>query len=138
QAVAIREQLRANLGGYTEAKSASLSANIEEYQHYLGLLLRRNRGETAFACAQQTKARALLDLLESGRVDLTGSLNEEERKELDDLRGQASFLNAQMVEQGVENNVGAKGRFAEYADQLQQVENKLQTVTDTLYARHPD
>ncbi|MBB6048686.1 CHAT domain-containing tetratricopeptide repeat protein [Armatimonas rosea] len=138
KAVAFYESQRTQLGGYTEAKSALLTANLTAYYHYLELLLHLRQGEEAFALAQKTKARGLLDLLAAGRVELSGSLTPEERAQEQDLKQQANFINAQMVREGVENEVGAKKRYAALKEELIKTERALQTLTDTLYSRHPE
>src|SRR5262249_25639572 len=46
--------------------------------------------------------------------------------------------NAAMVKQGVENEVGSKKRYEALKEQLKTVEGKLQTLTNSLYVRHPD
>ncbi len=137
QAIALLEGGRANLGGYTEAKSRTLQSQLPIYYAALRLDMRLNRAEHAFALAQQTKARSLLDLMAAGRIDLTNDLTPEERDQEQQLRQQADFLNQQMAKEGVENAVGAKKRFANLQEQLKQTEQQLQTLTDRLYAAHP-
>jgi len=138
QAVALLETYRANLGGYTEAKTAFLSSHLDTYYAYLDLLLKRHKTAAAFALAQKTKARSLLDLLYDGKVALNAALNSDESREEQELQQQADFLNAQMLHESVLNLPGAKQRFATLGVQLRAVEGHLQTFTDTLYARHPD
>jgi CHAT domain-containing protein/Tfp pilus assembly protein PilF len=137
QAIALTEQLRANLGGFAEAKSRYLQSNLARYYGALRVHLQLHHEARAFAVAQQTKARVLLDLMASGRVDLSRDLTEEERQQLQSLRQRADFLNQQMVKEGVQNEVGAKQRFADLQLRLRQTEGQLQTLTDTLYARYP-
>ncbi len=137
RAIALTEQLRTNLGGYSEAKSRYLQSKLPLYYRGLRAHLRLHHEEKAFALAQQTKARVLLDLMASGRVDLSRDLTADERQQVQQLSQQADFLNRQMVKEGVENEVGAKKRFAALQQRLRQAESQLQTLTDTLYARHP-
>ncbi len=138
QAVALQEQYRTNLGGYSEAKTSSLALNIDAYYTYLHLLIELKKETQAFELAQKTKARSLLDLLTSGRVNLDSSLTPQERLQDQELRRKADALNARMVKEGVENEVGAKKRFAALQGQLKKTEDQLQTLTETLYARHPE
>ena len=138
QAINRIETLRHELGGLTEAKVAFTEDNLNAYANCLDLLVRQNRSATAFALAQQTKSRTLLELLENGRVDLTSRLTDEERTQLADLRTHAASLNQQMIAEGVRNEVGSKKRFATLQEQLRKAERDLSTFTDTLYVRHPD
>src|SRR5262249_10867634 len=118
-----------------------LTSYLGIYHTYLHLLLLQHTSASnthAFALAQQSKARALLDLLSSGKVQLSKSLTVEERQKEQQLRSKADFLNVQMVKEGVQNEVGARQRFAALQEQLKQAESELQTYTDTLYAHHPN
>ncbi len=138
RAVSLYEDLRANLGGYTEAKTAFLASTITTYYACLSLQLKQGKHQDAFALVQKTKARSLLDLLGSGKVDLSSSLTPEEKAQEQALRQQADTLNTAMVKEGVENEIGSKKRYEALKEQLKTVESKLQTFTDTLYARHPE
>lgn len=137
-AVSLLESFRSNLGGYSQAKSAFLGGSIDAYYDYLRGLLRANRNAEAFAVAQKTKARSLLDLLESGRVDLDASLTPDEKIQYQDLNLQSESLNAAMVQQGVENEVGSKKRYEALKKQLEAVETQLNQLTTSLYARRPE
>jgi CHAT domain-containing protein len=137
-AIRLLETLRESLGGLSEAKSIFLASHIETYDRAVALLLKRHNPADAFTLAQKTKARALLDLLYDGKVDLSRSLTEEERTQERELRQRANLLNRQMMAEGVRNEPGAKQRFAALKEQLEKAEGELQTFTDRLYARHPD
>lgn len=137
QAIALLETFRASLGGLSEAKSSFLASNLSTYQRYLALLLQQGKTTDAFNLVQKMKARALLDLMHDGKVLLAQSLSPEEREKEQRLRDAADRLNAAMLKESVQNQVGAKKRFAALKQQLAKAESDLQTYTDTLYARHP-
>lgn len=137
-ALAVLESVREGLGGLSEAKVSFLTSKLSVYHKYIHLLLKQGKPAEAFAIVQKTKARALLDLMASGRVDVRQRMTEAEEQQERELRGRADQLNAQMVKEGVQNEVGAKRRFAALKEQLIQAESELQTFTDSLYARHPD
>jgi CHAT domain-containing protein/Tfp pilus assembly protein PilF len=138
QAVSLLEQLRESLGGLSEAKQAFLASRLEAYHAYLSLLLERHQTIEAFNLAQKTKARALLDVMASGKVQLNASLTPQEQQQERQLRSNADQLSAQMIKEGVQNEPGSKQRFAALKLQLQQAESALATFEDSLYARHPD
>src|SRR5262249_44705308 len=77
EAVAMLETLRENLGGYSHAKQSFLASHLDVYHAYLHLLLERHQIADAFALAQKTKARVLLDLMYDGKVQLAQSLTDE-------------------------------------------------------------
>lgn len=138
QAVALSEQVRADFANLTEAQSLYLADNLKTYHDYLEILLQRHKPEKAFEVAQQTKARALSDLLAGGQVDLSASLTLQEREQETALRHEADQLNLAMVKEGVQNEHGAKKRFAALKARLRATEGRLRLLMDRLYARHPD
>ncbi len=137
RAVQLIENVRENIGGLSEVKTAFLASHMGVYRRLVHVLLRENKIEEAFRVAQKTKARALLDLMSSGRVVLNASLTVHERDQEQELRGHAELLNRQMVREGVNNALGAKRRFAALQVQLRQAESDLQTFEDSISARHP-
>jgi CHAT domain-containing protein/tetratricopeptide (TPR) repeat protein len=137
-ALTLLEGIRSSLGGLSEAKGRFLAAYLEPYHAYIDLLLQRHQEADAFAWAQKTKARALLDLLYDGRVAIQTSMTDAEKEQEAALRQRADQLNAQMVAEGVRNQVGSKQRFAALKGDLARAESELQQFTDRLYARHPD
>ena len=137
QAVNVLEELRANVGSQGDARSTFLASKLYVYYHCLNLLRQNGKVEEAFALTQKTKARSLLDLLASSRVDLTAALTPAEKQQFQTLQAQAQQLNQRLLKEGVENEVGAKKRFAALQAQLKQTESELQTLTDRLYALHP-
>jgi CHAT domain-containing protein/tetratricopeptide (TPR) repeat protein len=138
QAVQLEETVRADIGALSEAKTAYLVSHIDVYHRLVHLLLREHKTAQAFALAQKTKARSLLDLMAGGRVVYGQPLTDKEREQERQLRGQTDLLNRQMVQEGVQNKPGAKKRFTALQAQLRQAESDLQTFEDSLYALHPD
>ena len=138
EGIAELEALRHNLEALTDAKIVLTESYLGTYQDYLDLLIREKRSGDAFALAQQTKARSLLDLLANGKADLTTRLSDAERKQLATLRAHSDTLNKKMIAEGVNNEVGSKKRFAAQQEELRMAERDLTAFTDGLYARHPD
>lgn len=137
QAIRIYEQVRQAVTPDPQSRQAYLLTALDTYYRTIALLIQQHQIPEAFALAQKTKGRSLLDILDSGKADVSALLTPEERRQEQELREQADDLNRQMMKQGVENAVGAKRRFAALAEQLKQAEQKLDTLTVTLNARHP-
>jgi CHAT domain-containing protein len=137
-AIKIIESIRSSLGGRSEDKISYLASHLDAYHRYIHLLLTRHDLKGAFALAQKTKARALVDLMSAGRVDLTTSLSGEERRQERALHAKADELNGEMITEGVKNEPGARKRFADLKLRLAQAESALRTWYDAAYARHPD
>ena len=137
-AIVAFEDIRSNLGNLSESKVVFLASTIGPYQRYINLLLRQNNVTTAFETVQKTKARALLDLMASGRVDIVGAMTEDERKQEHDLRLVAEKLNQQMLREATLREEGSRGRIAELRVALTKAENDIVTFRNGIYARHPE
>ena len=88
------------------------------YYDYLLFNIQQGNTPLAFEVAQKTKARSLLDLLYSGRVDVNSELTPEEQNQETALRRRADSLNLQIVNEGVQNAVGSMKRAAALKVQL--------------------
>ncbi len=137
QAIHLIEAVRGNFGGLYESQAGYFSGQLPVYYALLTVLLDQGKAGEAFAIAQKTKARSLLDFLASGRVNMSLELTPDERAQETALRQRADALNTQMVKEGVSNKVGAKKRFALLRGQLRGVENELRALSEALYTRHP-
>ncbi len=138
EAVALLETARGALGGLSEAKSTFLTKFIYVYRDFLALLLRRGKAAEAFALVQKMKARALLDILNDGKVQLQASLSPDDREKEKTLRQTSFALNYQLVKEGVQNEIGSRKRAEAIKLRLRAAEHDLQLFDDELYAREPD
>jgi CHAT domain-containing protein/tetratricopeptide (TPR) repeat protein len=129
-AVDLLESVRENLSDLAAAKTDFLASHLATYATYLAFLLHHNQTERAFALAQKTKARTLLDLLAGGKVTITAALTPEEEHQEQQLQHQANELNARLLRDG--------GKDPMLKQRTAQAERHLQTWVETLYARHPD
>ncbi len=138
EAASLLERVRSGLGDLSGAKSAYLGSHDGAYTEHARLALIKGRNWQAFEFAQKTKARALVDLMAAGRVDLSKSLTPDERAREKALRDRVDRINADMIREGVRNAVGSKARYAALNESLAAAEIELQTFTDSLYLRYPE
>ncbi|MCS6862564.1 MAG: CHAT domain-containing protein, partial [Abditibacteriales bacterium] len=96
-AVMILENIRESLGGLSEAKVSFLESALVSYHAYINLLLKQHAFADAFTWAQKTKARALLDLLFEGKVDVSQVLTQTERERERALKWQVEQANKQLI-----------------------------------------
>lgn len=82
ECVDLIEQRRAMVGGGEGQQRQFLAGNIQPYLMLIQLLVRQSQPGQAFAVAERAKGRALLDMMQSGRVDLRDRLPEEEAEKL--------------------------------------------------------
>jgi CHAT domain-containing protein len=130
------EKLRASLGGLSDFKIGFLEKVLPNYQRHISLLLQTNKPEQAFNWSEKTKARALIDLMYSGKVDLSKGLNLQDRDKEISLRQKAVTLNDQIVAELAQNDVKQE-KVAALQKSLTSAEDALQTFTNTLYAKYP-
>jgi len=134
-ALTIVEDMREGLGGSSRDKASFLESNIELYQVYINLLLKQNSPVSAFTWAQKTKARALLDLMSSGKVDISHSLSEAEREQERALKGQVAQANQQLLNAAMRPN-SDKAQVSALKAKLEESDSELHAFTNSLYARH--
>ena len=79
-AVETIEQLRVGTAGGDESRQATLQKHIDPYQRLVARLVADGKVDEAFSTAESAKARVLRDILESGRMDLSDALTDDERK----------------------------------------------------------
>ena len=131
------ELVRTGLGGLSDAKTSYLANRVHVYQQYANVLTLLGKANEAFDIAQKTKARSLLDLLASDQVSLDSELTPEERETEQKIKSKADYLNARMLKEGVQNEVGAKARYAALATELKQTDDEFAKFTTALYSKHP-
>ena len=87
-----------------------------------GELDRKRLGALVF---QDPAKRALLDVMETGRVDLLPALTDPERDKLLELRGEAERLNRDLIAESVRDRIGGRKIFLALQDELRQVQQQI-------------
>lgn len=106
------------------------------YIHMVEFQIEHSRPERALAYAERSKGRALLDVLESGRVDITKAMTPEERRREQDLARTISSLHEQMLAASNRPSPDRK-RIGELRAQLDKARNEYHSFEVGLYAGHP-
>ncbi len=108
--------MRESLGGMSEFKAGFLEFKLPIYHAYINLLLKQESPASAFAWAQKVKARALLDLMAAGKVDISQSVSQAEQQRERGLKLRVGQLNGQLVGAAIQPNVEKeKDRLAQGA-----------------------
>ncbi len=136
-ALIIYEDMRQGLGGSSQNKITFLQSQLGSYQAYINLLLKQKSPVSAFAWAQKTKARALLDLMGSGKVNISRGLSQAEREQERALKGRVAQANQQLLKAAMQPNPD-KAQVNTLKAKLEQAGDELQHFTNSLYARHSD
>ena len=111
-------------------------SQVSIYQHMVDLQVKRHRPDLAFAWAETSKGRALLDALRTGRTDIARSLTAAERAEENRLAGAITSVNEQILRESRAETPDRK-RITELGSDLEAVRNQYEGFLVTLYATHP-
>lgn len=137
QALSLVEEMRESLGASSTAKVAFLQSNLFQYHAYVNLLLKQKKEAEAFTWAQKTKARALLDLMAGGKVNLSRGVSEKEAQRERELKWMLGQLNKKLISEAIRTDPNA-ARIESLKRQITQTEGALETFTDALYAKYPE
>jgi len=137
EAVATIESLRTQIAGGEQEQQRYFESKVSPYHALVDLLTREGRPAEALAFAERAKARALLDALQTGRVDsakaMTGQEQEQERK----LKGQLVSLNVQVSRESARPQPD-QTRLIELKARLQKARLDFEAFQTNLYAAHPE
>jgi CHAT domain-containing protein len=95
-AIAIVEDMRAQNAGGQEVRSRFFADRLAPYEERIALALAASDAAQAFAVAERSKARALLDVIKSDRVPITKAMSADERRHEAELRTALSSVNSEV------------------------------------------
>jgi CHAT domain-containing protein/Flp pilus assembly protein TadD len=136
KAVAVIENLRTNLVGNEQEQQRYFADKISAYDFLIDFLVAQNDPVEAFAYAERTKSRALLDVLQNGKIDLMKALNVQEREQEQSLKNHLVSLNAQISKESAQMQPD-KNRLADLQNQLEKKRLEFEDFQTRLYAAHP-
>jgi CHAT domain-containing protein/tetratricopeptide (TPR) repeat protein len=130
--IALVEERRSEVEGDPAVGSMFLTGKAEPYYELMDILLDEGRVEDALLLGERLRARALRDVLEQGRVDISQSMSEEEKGEEAKLTKDVVDLNRRVLAgEGGEDLPGLRTRLAEARSALSRFDAEL-------VIRHPD
>ncbi|MFN2511370.1 MAG: CHAT domain-containing protein [Pyrinomonadaceae bacterium] len=137
EAISIIETLRANVAGGGEEKQRFFESKVAPYHAMIDLLTSEGRPAEALTFAERAKARVLLEVLQTGRVNVTKAMTGEEREQEHKLNGQLVSLNAQISRETTISQPD-QARLTELRAQLQKARLNFEAFQTNLYAAHPE
>ena len=137
EAVSIIESLRIQAAGGVEERQRYFEGGMQAHHGLLSLFVKENQPENAFNLAERAKARALLDMLQQGRVRVRKTLTSKEQAEEQRLRSQLTQLNKQLTRVTHAEKQDA-ARIAEVEAQLEKARLSYEDFQNALYAVHPE
>ena len=131
------EAIRAQVSGGEREQQSFFENKVSPYYEMTGLLVSQNKLREALVFAERAKGRVLLDVLQTGRANVTKSMSDSERVHERELMNQMTSLNAQLTRLRLEKQPDVK-RLGELEALVQQARLEHESFTNSLYAAHPE
>jgi len=135
EAVNIIETLRANVAGGGEEQQRFFESKVAPYHAMVDLLAGEGRLAEALTFAERAKARMLLDVLQTGRVNVTKAMTSAEREKERQLNSRLVSFNVQVARASAPMQPD-QARLSELKAQLQKARLDFEAFQTNLYATH--
>jgi CHAT domain-containing protein len=137
QAIAAIETLRTEVAGGERERQRAFESKISPYHAMIELLIAQDNPDEALIYAERARARVLLDVLSSGRVNITKTMTGPEIKRERELRNQLVALNAWIYREE-QSQQSDPDRLNRLESQLQKARLDFEAFQINLYAAHPE
>jgi CHAT domain-containing protein len=137
ESVSIIEKVRTQTAGGDEERQRYFEGRLRAHHGLLSLLVKENQTREAFVLAERAKARALLDVLQQGRVSVQKAMTVEEQEQERRLKSELTRLNTQLV-RAVQSDKPHAERMREIKPRLEKARLNYEAFQNSLYAAHPE
>src|SRR5215813_10409628 len=137
KAIGAIEAMRAQTIGGGRETQGFLASKVAPYHELIRLLIDQNQAGEALAYAERSKARALLDVLQNGKVDARRSLTDVEQEQERKLKGEINLLNVQLA-RATQANKPDERRISELKPRLEKARLNYEAFQTSLYTAHPE
>lgn len=137
EAISTIEALRGRLAGGEQEARRYFEARLSPYHELVGLLIDQKQVGEALACAEQAKARALLDVLRHGRDGIQKAMTVQEQEQERRLKADLTQLNAQFT-RATQSDKPDAVRIGDFKSRLEKARLDYEAFRTTLYAVHPE
>lgn len=137
EAVAIMERLRTLAAGGVEERQRYFEGGVQAHHGLLSVLVKQDQTQDALFLAERAKARALLDMLQHGRVGVHKQMTAEEQEEERRLKSELTQLNKQLA-RFTQSQKADANRVREVEVQLEKARLSYEAFQNSLYAAHPE
>jgi len=136
EAVSVIEKLRAQTAGGVEEQVRYFENRLNAHHGILSLLVKENRTREALVFAERAKARALLDVLQYGRVGIQKAMTVAEQEQEHRLKAEMIRLNTQLT-RATQADAPDAQPTGEIKSQLEKARLNYEAFQDSLYTAHP-
>jgi CHAT domain-containing protein/Tfp pilus assembly protein PilF len=137
EAIKTIERLRAELPGERQALANFMSEEVIPYQHMILTQADNGHPELALAYSERSKARTLLDVLQSGGAVVTKSMTADERTREQELAARANLIQEQMAQES-RRDVPNRKNLTALGAVLEKARNEHRSFELELYTAHPE
>lgn len=137
EAISTIEKLRGQVAGGEQAQQRFFEGKVFPYHAMVDLLVAEKDFAQAFNYAERAKGRVLLDVLSSGRVEVTKAMTAPELSQDRALTAEITALNAQILQYRLRRNSGEAG-LAALTSRLEKARLSYETFQANLYTSHPE
>ena len=134
-AIKLIEEMRAVVAGGEEEKQRFFQDKLDPYHSMVELLIESQNFDEALIYAERAKARTLLDVLSSGRVNVIKAMTKEEQEREQALNAELVVLNSQVQEATQRRDTAA---LAELKKKQERARLEYEAFQVNLYAAHPE
>jgi len=136
-AITVAEQMRLEVAGGEVEHARFFEDKVSPYAEIIGVLAEQNHFEEAFQYAERARARVLLDVMRSGRVDITRAMNAGEQEQENRLTRDLVALNGQLSAERRKSKPDAT-RITNLDERLRKARLDRESFETALYASHPE
>ncbi len=137
EAIDIIENLRAQVAGGEQEQQRFFESKVSPYHAMIDLLVAQNDLAGALSYAERAKARVLLDVLRSGRINIIKAMTDSEREQEHKLNSQVASLNTQVYRENLRLQADP-AHLNELKARLQKARLDLEAFENNIYGAHPE
>ncbi len=131
------ETMRTQVAGSERDSQRFFENKLSPYLAMAELLISQNNANEALIYAERAKSRVLLDVLRSGRINVTKAMTAAEQEQERQSIGRLVSLNSQIYRESLRAQPD-QSRLAELQTRLQTARLDYEALQSRLYASHPE
>lgn len=137
EAITVIEDLRSRVAGGELEQERFFEDKLAPYHALMEMLTSEGRKGEALALAERAKARVLLDVLQTGRVNITKAMTAAEQEQERKLNSQLVSLNGQIEKEQARTQPDAAS-LTDLQNRQRSARLAYESFQTNLYAAHPD
>jgi CHAT domain-containing protein len=137
EAIAVIETVRVQVAGREQEQQRLFEDKLSPYLAMVDLLIAQNNPTEALTFAERAKARALLDVLQTGRVNVAKAMTASEQEQERQFNRQLVTLNTQISREAARPQP-EQARLSELKARLQKARLDFEDFQTNIYAAHPE